>query len=330
MTETRPPLDEIDLKILAELQRDGRIRNNELAERVGLSEPPCRRRVRSLRERGHVSAIRATLDEKLLGYEVISFVLIQLQSQAQTALQTFETSIAAMPLVLQSLRISGEADYLLRCVARNVEGMHQQLLQFSAMPEVRSIRTFPVLGVAKDAPLPMPGYPAASRPLPAEVVMPGLVPDIHLLVSRLKNVDGRDKPGHDEETDNWLRTLMRPGLDALEGEIVGVGDRPLRRILGLDHLVGDALALAIGDRLFLAVEMQGQLLLHVARGGPAHQRLDGPRLLRLVVELPFPGLGPARLHRVLGGLENPCGHGWSGPWVDLRHGTRLVEPAEIV
>ena len=83
MTE-RQPLDEIDLKILSELQRDGRIRNNELAVKVGLSEPPCRRRVRALRERGYVSAIRATLDEKLLGYEVISFVLIQLQSQAQT------------------------------------------------------------------------------------------------------------------------------------------------------------------------------------------------------------------------------------------------------
>src|ERR1700755_376924 len=79
----RHPLDDIDLKILSELQKDGRIRNNELAERVGLSEPPCRGRVRALRDRGYVSAIRATLDEKLLGYEVISFVLIQLQSQAQ-------------------------------------------------------------------------------------------------------------------------------------------------------------------------------------------------------------------------------------------------------
>ena len=157
-------LDEIDLRILAELQKDGRIRNNELAERVGLSEPPCRRRVRFLRERGYVSAIRATLDEKLLGYEVISYVLIQLQSQAQATLQAFEKSIAAMPLVQQSWRISGDADYLLKCVARNVEGMHQQLLQFSAMPEVRHIRTFPVLGVAKDAPLPLPRAPSASGP----------------------------------------------------------------------------------------------------------------------------------------------------------------------
>src|SRR6476469_5828040 len=138
MTE-RHPLDEIDLKILSELQRDGRVRNTELAEGVGLSEPPCRRRVRALRERGYVSAIRATLDEKLLGYEVISFVLIQLQSQAQAPLQAFEKSIAAVPLVLQSWRISGDADYLLKCVARTVEGMHQQ-------------------------PLPIPNHPAASDP----------------------------------------------------------------------------------------------------------------------------------------------------------------------
>lgn len=161
----RHPLDDIDLKILSELQKDGRIRNNELAERVGLSEPPCRRRVRALRERGYVRAIRATLDEKLLGYEVISFVLIQLQSQAQAPLQSFERAIAALPLVLQSWRISGDADYLLKCVARNVEGMHQQLLQFAAMPEVRNIRTFPVLGVAKDAPLPVPDHPPASIPV---------------------------------------------------------------------------------------------------------------------------------------------------------------------
>jgi DNA-binding Lrp family transcriptional regulator len=163
MTE-RQPLDDIDLRILSELQRDGRIRNNELADRVGISEPPCRRRVRALRERGYVSAVRATLDETLLGYEVISFVLIQLQSQAQAPLQAFEKSIAAAPLVLQSWRISGDADYLLKCVARNVEGMHHQLLQFSAMPEVRNIRTFPVLGVAKGRAAADPQYSGSIRP----------------------------------------------------------------------------------------------------------------------------------------------------------------------
>ena len=162
-------LDAIDLKILSELQRDGRIRINELASRVGLSLPPCLRRVRALRARGVVTAIRATIDEKVLGYEVVSFVSIQLASQAKATLDTFEAAIAALPLVLQSWRLSGEADYLLKCVAPDVEGMHQQLRRFTAMPEVRTIRSMPVLGVAKDAPLPIPGNetPAPANNPPA-------------------------------------------------------------------------------------------------------------------------------------------------------------------
>jgi DNA-binding Lrp family transcriptional regulator len=163
MTEDEP-LDEIDLKILAELQRDGRIRNNELAERVGISAPPCLRRMRSLRRRGFIRAIRATLDEKRLGYEVISLVLIQLKSQARTAVQAFEASIAALPHVQQCWQLSGDADFLIKCLAANVEAMHQQLLQFAAMPEVRTIRSYPVLGLSKDAPLPLPEAP---HPRPA-------------------------------------------------------------------------------------------------------------------------------------------------------------------
>jgi DNA-binding Lrp family transcriptional regulator len=164
MTE-RPQLDDIDVKILSELQKDGRVRNNELAGRVGISEPPCLRRVRSLRNQGVIKAISATLDERLLGYEVISFVSIQLVSQTPATMQAFESAIAETPRIMQCWRISGDADYLLKCVALNVEDMHRQLLQFSAMPAVRTIRSFPVLGVAKDAPLPIP--PACS-PLPTE------------------------------------------------------------------------------------------------------------------------------------------------------------------
>ena len=159
------PLDEIDLKILSELQKDGRIRNNELAERVGISQPPCLRRMKSLRRRGYIRAIRASLDEKLLGLEVTSFILIQLKSQARTAVQAFEASIAALPHVQQCSQISGDADFMLKCLAPNVEAMHRQLLQFAAMPEVQTIRTYPVLGLSKDAPLPLPGAP---HPRPAD------------------------------------------------------------------------------------------------------------------------------------------------------------------
>ena len=162
MTEHQA-LDDIDLKILSELQQDGRIRINELAGRVGLSLPPCLRRVRSLLARGVIRAIRATLDERFLGFEVVSFVSIQLTSQSRATILAFEASIAALPLVQQCWRISGEADFLLKCVAPSVEGMHQQLLGFAAMPEVRNIRSMPVLGVAKDAPLPIPAPANGTR-----------------------------------------------------------------------------------------------------------------------------------------------------------------------
>ena len=166
MTEHQP-LDRLDLKILSELQQNGRIRNNELAERVGISAPPCLRRVRSLFTGGFIKAICATLNERLLGYEVTSFVLIQLTSQARTSVQAFEAAIAENPLVLQCWQLSGDSDFLLKCVARSVEGMHQQLLQFSAMADVRTIRTYPVLGMSKDAPLPLPADLAPAAPAEA-------------------------------------------------------------------------------------------------------------------------------------------------------------------
>jgi DNA-binding Lrp family transcriptional regulator len=161
------PLDRLDLKILGELQQNGRIRNNELAERVGISAPPCLRRVRSLLSGGFIRAIRAALNERLLGYEVTSFVLIQLTSQARTSVQAFEAAIAENPLVLQCWQLSGDSDFLLKCVARSVEGMHQQLLQFSAMPDVRTIRTYPVLGMSKDGLLPLPADLASAAPAEA-------------------------------------------------------------------------------------------------------------------------------------------------------------------
>jgi len=163
MTEPKA-LDGVDLKILSELQKDGRIRNNELADRVGISPPPCLRRVRSLLRRGVIRAIRATLDERQLGYEVISFVSIQLKRQTPGDIEAFEASVAAEPRIQQCWRLSGDTDFLLKCVAPNVEAMRQQLLRFAATPEVQAIRSFPVLGLSKDGPLPIPGDPAASLP----------------------------------------------------------------------------------------------------------------------------------------------------------------------
>ena len=158
----RPELDEIDRRILAELQADGRLRNNELADRVGISHPNCLRRVRSLRSRGVIKSIRAAVDERSLGYEVVTFVSIQLDSQHQTALEAFEAAIGPLPWVQQCWRLSGDADFLLKCVSTSVEGMSRQLRQFAALSGVRAIRSFPVLGQTKDGPLPIPNGPAAT------------------------------------------------------------------------------------------------------------------------------------------------------------------------
>jgi DNA-binding Lrp family transcriptional regulator len=151
----RHHVDGVDLRILAELQADGRVRNNELALRVGISAPNCLRRLKSLLSRGVIKAVRAIIDERLVGYEVVSFVAIQLGSQAQPMLEAFEASIAVIPRIQQCWRISGDTDYLLKCIAPSVESMRKQLLHFAAMPNVKNVRSFPVLGIAKDVPLPV-------------------------------------------------------------------------------------------------------------------------------------------------------------------------------
>src|SRR5665213_4024968 len=87
---------------------------------------------------------------------------------------------------------------------------------------------------------------------------------------------------------------MGPGFAAPECEIVSIGRLPEHRRLRFDDLIGDALALAIRNGFFAGVEADGELLLHVAGAGPAHQWLDHARLLGLVIELPFPGLGGPR------------------------------------
>src|ERR1700758_3209691 len=92
-------LDAIDRKILKELQEDGRITNVDLADRVGISAPPCLRRMRALEEAGYIKGYRALLDEKLLGFEVTVFAMVHLASQADADLQAFEGFVRGKPVV---------------------------------------------------------------------------------------------------------------------------------------------------------------------------------------------------------------------------------------
>jgi DNA-binding Lrp family transcriptional regulator len=127
-------LDAIDMKILKELQEDGRITNVELASRVGISAPPCLRRVRALEEAGYIKGYRALLDEKKLGYEVTVFAMVHLASQAEGDLVGFEEFVRAQPLVRECWMLSGEIDFVL-----------------TAAPNVRNVKTSLTLRNSKDA-----------------------------------------------------------------------------------------------------------------------------------------------------------------------------------
>jgi DNA-binding Lrp family transcriptional regulator len=107
-------LDEIDLKILAEIQADGRITNVELAKRVGISPPPCLRRVRALEEEGYIHGYRGLLDARKLGFDVTVFASVHLSSQAEADLRAFEEFVRAEPLVRECWMLSGEVDFILK------------------------------------------------------------------------------------------------------------------------------------------------------------------------------------------------------------------------
>ena len=149
----RDRLDAIDLKILAELQNDGSITNVELARRVGLSAPPCLRRVRALEEAGIIKGYRTLLDPQLLGFEVICFAMVQLASQTQADLAAFEEHIADWPTVRECWTLSGEVDFILKCVATNMTAFQAFVGDLTALPNVRNVRTALSLDKVKDEPL---------------------------------------------------------------------------------------------------------------------------------------------------------------------------------
>ncbi len=144
-------LDAIDHRILQELQNDGRITNVELARRVGISAPPCLRRTRSLEEAGYIKGYRALLDEKLLGYEVTVFAMVHLSSQADPDLKAFEDFVRAQPLVRECWMLSGEIDFILKCVAPDLKTLQSLVTALTAAPHVRNVKTSLTLRNSKDA-----------------------------------------------------------------------------------------------------------------------------------------------------------------------------------
>jgi DNA-binding Lrp family transcriptional regulator len=145
-------LDKIDWHILQILQEEGRITNVELSRRVGISAPPCLRRMRALEEAGIIRGYRALLDGKKLGYEVTVFAMVHLVSQAESDLQAFDERVRNWPLVRECHMLSGEVDFILKCAAPDLATFQAFVSELTAAPNVRNVKTALALKRSKDAP----------------------------------------------------------------------------------------------------------------------------------------------------------------------------------
>lgn len=146
-------LDPIDRKILAELQADGRMTNVELARRVGISAPPCLRRVRTLEEAGYIQGYHARVDARQLGFEVQVFAMVGLSSQAEADLSAFEARCRDWPLVRECHMLNGEIDFILKCVAPDLSTFQSFLTEeLTAAANVASVKTSLVIRNSKDSP----------------------------------------------------------------------------------------------------------------------------------------------------------------------------------
>ncbi len=146
-------LDPIDRQILAELQADGRMTNVELAGRVGISAPPCLRRVRTLEADGYIRGYHADVDARALGFEVEVFAMVGLLSQAEADLSAFEDRCRAWPLVRECHMLNGEVDFILKCAAPDLSTFQNFLTEeLTAADNVASVKTSLVIRRAKDEP----------------------------------------------------------------------------------------------------------------------------------------------------------------------------------
>lgn len=149
-------LDNIDRRLLAELQAEGRVTNVDLARRVGLTAPPCLRRVRALEEDGVIRGYHADLDASKLGFAITVFAMVSLRSQAEKDLKAFEEHIKALPEVRECHMLNGEIDFILKIVSNDLQTFQEFLTsKLTPAPNVASVKTSLTIRTAKQ----MPGVP---------------------------------------------------------------------------------------------------------------------------------------------------------------------------
>lgn len=144
-------LDAIDWKILAELQSDGRMTNVELSRRVGISAPPCLRRVKRLEDAGVIRGYRALLNTQDLGLHVVAFCLVGLNHQSESDLKAFAEKTRSWPIVRRAWMVSGESDFMLHCVAKDLAAFQAFVIEeLTSAPNVDTVRTALTIRQVKD------------------------------------------------------------------------------------------------------------------------------------------------------------------------------------
>jgi DNA-binding Lrp family transcriptional regulator len=153
-------LDAIDLRILAELQANGRITNVELSRRAKITAPPCLRRIRALEKTGFIKGYHAELSPEALGYSVSVFALVGLNSQAETDLKAFEELVTGWNEIRECHMLAGEADFLLKIVAETWDEYQKFLTtRLTSAPNVSHVKSMMVFRTAKQ----LPGVPISTE-----------------------------------------------------------------------------------------------------------------------------------------------------------------------
>lgn len=158
-------MDQIDAHILHELQLDGRLTNQELADRVGLSPSPCLRRVRQLEQAGVISGYTAEVDPRAVGLPITAFVRLRLDSHSAEVVAEVEDRIRGLANVVEAYLMAGDADYLLKVVVATFEDYEEFLKsEVRTIPALASIDTSFAFGATKvRSPLPAPGRPRGTK-----------------------------------------------------------------------------------------------------------------------------------------------------------------------
>ena len=156
MPMNRVKLDQIDRNILRDLQDEGRITNVDLARRVGISAPPCLRRMRALEEAGYIRGYHADLEPAKLGFSITVFAMVSLRSQAEGDLREFEAAMAHLPEVREVHMLNGEIDFILKIVSEDLQRFQEFLTsKLTPAPNVASVKTSLTIRTSKN----LPGVP---------------------------------------------------------------------------------------------------------------------------------------------------------------------------